>query len=451
MENVKKIGKKIWDNKRLLFVFVFSFLVYEFIAFPINNGDPINMYYFSHAIRVGAVPYRDFSMILTPFYSFLMSFGLFFFDDFLIFILENCLLVTILFYFLFKLLDKKAWIVLLGMSVTKFFGFLPTYNLLCFLFIVILVYLEKEYPDKDYLSGLILGLSILTKHTVGIFFVLVMIFIHYKNIKKIFRRLFSMFIPMFIFLTYLLVNDALYDFVNLTILGLFDFGYNNSNFGGIWFWFSIILFVFIIFIMIKRRDIYNYYFICSFIICVPLFDFPHFAMYLNCVITFFLMYINIQSNYIFKLCIGINALYSVLHFLCIVSLGTTFFKNLNHFNYMYGFSTDYKNDLKVNAFLDEYSNKNMVFLSKYTMFYDITMDREINFFSVVLYGNHGYDGTNAFIERLENLDDAYVIVDFGMYEHSTKESQVDRDVIEHIVNNYEMVDSKYCFQVYYKP
>lgn len=53
MDNLRKIFKTIWKNRRLIFVFIFSFLTYEFFAFHNSNGDPIAMYAFSHAIRMG--------------------------------------------------------------------------------------------------------------------------------------------------------------------------------------------------------------------------------------------------------------------------------------------------------------------------------------------------------------------------------------------------------------
>ena len=112
--------KYIINNKRLIFIFVFSLLVYEFFAFSNNNNDPIAMYAFSHAIRMGEVPYLDFNIISTPLYAFIMSSGLFLFDNYLMFVIEQSILVVILFYFIFKLFDKKSWLILLGMVLWRY-------------------------------------------------------------------------------------------------------------------------------------------------------------------------------------------------------------------------------------------------------------------------------------------------------------------------------------------
>ncbi len=455
MNVCKKIGKTIWNNRRLIFIFIFSFLVYEFIAFPNNNGDPIAMYSFSHAIKTGEVPYRDFSIISTPLYAFLMSIGLFIFDNYLMFILEQCILVTVLFYFLFKMYDKKAWLILFGMCLIQFFGFIPTYNFLCLLFIVILVYVEKNYPDMDYLIGFLLGLAFFSKHTVGAFLVLTTCIIHFKELKKLFKRAVGFLIPCVILSIYLIATDSFYDFINLTILGLFDFGSNNSNFQGKFFWLSLLLLSLMLIIFLRsHKDKYKYtlYLLCGFVFCIPLFDTNHFGLFFNCFCIFLMNYIDfgIKINFCANLSIGITALFSVLYFICVNSFGGVFYKELNHFQYMYNFKSDYENDLKVNSFLNKYSNKNMVILSGYTMFFDITHDREINYFDVLLYGNHGYNGTKTLIKKIEEQENLYIIVDIDKYNKNVSTSQYNIEVVKYVLKNYKKIDSKYSFDVYYK-
>lgn len=457
MEVIKKAGRVLWNNKRLLFIFVFSFLIYEFIAYPNNNGDPIAMYAFSHAIKMGEVPYRDFNIIATPLYAFLMSIGLFIFDNYLMFILEQSLLVTILFYFLFKMYDKKAWFILFGMCFVQYFGFIPTYNFLCLFFIVILIYLEKKYSYKDYLVGFILALAFLSKQTVGVFLVLVTVIICFKDIKKLFKRAVGFSIPCLILIIYLIINEAMYDFINLAFLGMFDFGNNNSNFDGMFFWLSLLFFgVMIITLFAKRKDKYNYnynyYLLCGFVFCIPLFDFPHLGLFFTCFCILIVDYVDVGNrlNYYSKLCIAITMLFSFLHFLCVNSLGATFFKELNHFQYMYSYKSDYDYNLKINKFLDKYNDKNTIMLSGYTMFYDIIRDRNINYFDVLLYGNHGYNGTKLMIDKIKGLSDFYIIVDYRKYETSDRYSQYNKKIVDHVINNYQKIERKYNFDVYYK-
>ena len=74
----------------ILFIIFFSF----FLFFSSGDADVIWNYGFSHAIRIGEIPYKDFNMIITPLYPVIMSIGLFIKDSWLIFLIEyvgtNC-------------------------------------------------------------------------------------------------------------------------------------------------------------------------------------------------------------------------------------------------------------------------------------------------------------------------------------------------------------------------
>lgn len=63
-KNLKVIIKYV-----LLF---FTFLIFTLIISPMNI-DEIWNYGFSYNIYKGLVPYRDFNMVLTPFYPMFMS------------------------------------------------------------------------------------------------------------------------------------------------------------------------------------------------------------------------------------------------------------------------------------------------------------------------------------------------------------------------------------------
>ena len=131
-----------------------------------------------------------------------MSIGLFIFDNYLMFIIEQSILVTFMFYFLYKMYDKKAYIVLLSLILFGFYGLLPTYNFMCFLMMVILLYLEKFHNKKDLLVGVFIGLAILSKHTIGVFFIIPSVVFYFKDFKRLFRRGLGALIPGSIFIIY---------------------------------------------------------------------------------------------------------------------------------------------------------------------------------------------------------------------------------------------------------
>ena len=84
------------------------------------------------------------------------------------------------------------------------------------------------------------------------------------------------------------------------------------------------------------------------------------------------------------------------------------------------------------------------------MFYDLSHDREINYYDVLLYGNHGFNGTEYMINKIRDEEDVYIIVDYGQYKNSELKSQYNKNIVNYVLNNYDMIDEKYNFRVYYK-
>ena len=62
-------------KRKILILFICIFILsffYNFLFFPLN-GDEVWNYGFAYAISNGEIPYRDFNMVVTPLYSFLIS------------------------------------------------------------------------------------------------------------------------------------------------------------------------------------------------------------------------------------------------------------------------------------------------------------------------------------------------------------------------------------------
>ena len=115
------------------------FCIVEFFGFSNTYGDSVNNYMFSHAIVMGEIPYLDFNMVSTPLYAFIMSLGLFLWDNYLMFALEQSLLLTIAFYLLYEVYGKKSYIALLSVCLFAFFAFNATYNFLALFFLIFLI------------------------------------------------------------------------------------------------------------------------------------------------------------------------------------------------------------------------------------------------------------------------------------------------------------------------
>lgn len=447
MERVNEFFK---NYGRYIFIFILVFLIYEFFGYGITYGDPIASYGFSYAIKNGQIPYLEFNTISTPLYAFIMSLGLHIFDNYLMFILEQSLFVTVVFYFLYRMFDKKSYWILLSLIFFGFYGILPTYNFCCFAMMVILLYLEKFHNEKDYLVGVIIGLCILSKHTVGAFFVLPTIILYFKDFKRILKRACGALIPGSIFIIYLLATGSFISFINLCFGGLLDFGSNNGNLFNVYFFICIVMLIIMIFILIRdRKNIINWYLIFTFMFVVPLFDMAHFGLFFGCFAIMIMQYINIKNiDYFGRLGVLLIITVCILNVRMGISYDPVFMKDTNRFNYT--LNSSYSN--KLNKKVDKYFKKfdDPLIISYHKMFYDISNGNDIDYYDVIMYGNFGYNGINNMIDDIKNMKDRYIIVDMNSYLKDGEDEQFAKEIAEYVMENCEMIDSKYGFDVYYK-
>ena len=51
------------------------------------------------------------------------------------------------------------------------------------------------------------------------------------------------------------------------------------------------------------------------------------------------------------------------------------------------------------------------------MFHDISHGKKLDYFSVPMYGNFGYDGLNMMIKKIDNMHDRYIVIDESKLYH----------------------------------
>ena len=94
---MKKVLIKIRPFIKYFLVFFF-FLFWNLIIQQINL-DEIWNYGFIHSIYSGLIPYKDFNMVLTPFYPFIMSIPLHIFGSSILIVhIFSSLMITFMFY-----------------------------------------------------------------------------------------------------------------------------------------------------------------------------------------------------------------------------------------------------------------------------------------------------------------------------------------------------------------
>lgn len=444
--------------KFLKYLFLFLFFLFSLtISYNVFFGDTIVNYGFSYAISKGEVPYNDFNLVIPLLSPFVYSFSLIFTKNIISFYVAQSLLLVVFLCLLKKVLGEKIYLLLplifLGFPICLFSALFPGYNFLLLFLIVLLLYLEK-IDSNDYLIGLVIGLSIITKHTIGVFLILPSFIYLRRDYKKVLKRLCGLMIPCFLFFVYLLTTKSFSNFINLCIMGIFDFAKNNTTSKGVFFIICfIICFLYVIYSIIKKpKDFMNYYVLISSMFVYPLLDNYHLSYFVIMVLVLFLH--NLEINIKFK-----NISFCAYFFCCVVSFIWLFIL-FNYGDYRFVNYNNYPLRLMSNEMekqynlLDKYINKldkKVVLFSLGTenYFYKITNDEKITYFDLPNYGNYGYDSYEMMTERFEELDDTIIVINKGILDKRNGQ-QYYRELAYYVIDNYKYLDDVGSYKIYYK-
>ena len=443
--------KKSWI---FVILFIFYFLCLQFF-YTYFCMDTFSNYNFSYSLVKGEIAYNDFNLIVPLFSPFLYSIFLSFNHSIATFFLEQSFLLTIFSYFLFKVLGKsKAWLfitcMILPWPISFVYTIFPGYNFLLIFLIAILIYLEK-IKSSDRLIGFILGLLMLTKHSVGVVLLLPTFIYCRKDIKKIFVRFFYALIPIVILFIYLLLTKSLGNFINLTILGMFDFAKSNSHIILKTFFPFIILIIINFIKFVKTKDISYFYLLLTFTVAFPIIDNYHFTLYAILFIYVFLFnsHVNLNINYAnLKFLILINLI--ALGTFYITVLSNDYLKFYNYHNFpMVILTKNYKNNIdELNKFS---KNKDVIYLiynNKTNILVVAMNEQKTNYYTLLNKGNHGYNGSKKMLDKLKSEKNKYIVIDNNL--KSYKYDQGMFELANYVKNNCKKVKNIGVFDIYYK-
>lgn len=428
----------------VLIIFLFLlFLLFNLILLP-TNLDEIWNYGFSHNLYSGLIPYKDFNMVITPFYPFIMSLGFHIFgSSMLVFHVEHAIILIGLCMLLFSLLDKRAWIVIAFILIPINVSF-PSYNIFLYFLLALIIYLEKE-KKSDYLIGFLLGLCVLTKHSVGLCLLLPSLY-YIKDLKKIGKRFIGFIIPLCIFVIYLVVTKSLMSFIDLCILGLFDFASENGKGFNIYFLLFIIMIGITIYFIIKdRKNVVNYYVLAFYSIMIPLFDAYHFAVSLLAFLIILLS--KVKKDIIKPSLFGI----SIILFVALLLVDSRFKgkiiypNNIKHFEYRF---IDYDSILftnKVNDYIRKNSDREFVFLNSNGYYFRLVNDMKISYIDLINAGNFGYNGSDKLLKEIKKKKDAIFLVDKG---ELSPIKQSDKQALNYVIDNGKKIGNINIFDIY---
>lgn len=446
---MKRVFFKVKPFIKYFLVFIF-FLFWNIIIQPINL-DEIWNYGFAYNIYNGLIPYKDFNMVLTPFFS--MFIGFFFSllgSNLLVMHVVNSFLITIMLLIIEKVLKLNIGIFILILCFPLSVSF-PSYNLFLLFLFVVVICLEK-YNIDDLFIGVLLGIFILTKQSVGVCLCLPSIYYLFVNHKKFFKRVIGVCVPCVLFFIYLLFNDNVYQFLDLCLFGMFDFATGNGSSITIILVISVLLLLFTVYLIIKnKKRLYLCYLLAFFSILIPLFDLYHLELYLfafvlvlllDCECKFSIRFINLQ--------LFINGLLLGVVFLSIGYRFRTklFFPNeINHFEYRAVDKKYLEYTKNINHEVVQYNEKNkrIIFLSADGYYFRLINDMKIGYIDLINKGNWGYGGSEKLLNYIKENSDAIFFVDET---ELGKNKQTDQSVLEYVMENGHVINEVENYKIY---
>ena len=427
---------------KYVFIFVMTLLFLNFIPFDL---DEIWNYGFMHSIYSGLIPYKDFNMVITPFFPMLFSLPFFIFGSNLL-VVNICqsLLITFVYFLLEKMFGKVAnlFLILLFFYYDMLYG---SYNFFIFFLFLVLIFMEKK-KCNDYLIGIIIGLCVLTKQSVGGALALVSVYYLFKDYKKFFKRVAGAFIPVIIFLIYIFIVDCYNEFFDLCIAGLFDFGKENYV-GNIFIILCYLLCLGVVIYKINKdkRNINNYYVLALSIMVIPMFDYFHLKFFVLGVLILFIEKISLKKLNLDLLLYGCMLGITFINFSSSVKFPITYPNNVKHFEYRYISNKHLEETKVVSEKLTSYKDREVIYLFEQSYYYKILNDLPITYFDLINTGNWGYDGSSKLLDALKDKDNCIFVINKISFE-GTRQS--DKTALNYVLLNGKKIDEIYDFEFY---
>ena len=490
------------------------FLVARLTA-PATDLDEVWNYNTANAFAMGLIPYKQVSMITTPLLPMINSIFLkIVFNGIITYRVVMGIIFALIVLFIYLIIRELSNKRLLSYICAFFIGtllinkFLLDYNYLFLLIVLMIAFLEVRDLKKNenfnfnhnLCVGLLTGLAFLTKQTIGLLLIIVVIFevfIYMKKIgfdlkltkfiKLIGVRIFGMMIPIAMFLIYLGVNEAFNDFINYAIKGVREFSNNvpyyrllNSTDYKIAIISRLFIIVygslFITFILEcvknkKMKDgLINIYIlaICSIpviAIIYPISDDFHlivasvFALTVVAYLLIFLLneidkFVKIDVFYKKLLLIGLLFIIILISFKnAIIERNLNIKENVlvsfKHYEGIYvpKYLSNRISDVTDKVRLYSNSGRESIIIDAEAAIYDIVLNKYKKNYDMLLIGNIGERGVEKIINEIKDSHNVYYFVKNPQYALNW---QLPEDIIDYIRNNLKYHETVSVFDVYYK-
>ena len=404
---------------------ILTIITFGIIFFSKINSDFIWNFGYSYNTSIGKLMYKDFNMVISPLYPTITGLLMHILGNNMIsFSIINTFYVMLIIYIVYKI-NSKVYLLTTPFIIISC---LANYNTLCILFALLLIYFEKE-KKNDYLIGLIIGLSFLTKINVGLLLAIPSLY-YFKDIKKLLKRFIGFCIPNLITIIIFVLLKNLKNYISYVFLGVLDFASNNFQFSKAVYIVPIIL-IYLIYLLIREKNICYLYAIFFIGLIYPVMNEMHVIIALTPAIV---MIMHKNEYYIHKL------RYISFLFLAIPIIGniinyktTDFTHDNNLFKYRPIQSEYLKNKNDLYNYFNGYFG-DVCFLTYDNYLYKFLLDLPINKYDVILYGNLGYKGTEKMINYLKTLEkDHYFVLDTVI-----TGAQYNKEILNYVQSNLDI-------------
>ena len=509
--------KKIINILTQFSIFTLSLVVFLVarLANPATDLDEVWNYNTANAFAMGLIPYKQVSMITTPLLPMINSIFLkVVFNGIMTYRVVMGIVFALIILFIYLIIKELSNKKLLSYICAFFIGtllikkFLLDYNYLFLLISLVIAFLEIRDIKKNenfnfnhnLCVGVLTGLAFLTKQTIGLLLIFVMVFevfIYMKKsgfnlkfdkfIKLIGIRILGMMVPIIIFLIYLGITGAFNDFINYAIKGVREFSNNvpyyrlfDSNdkvvliISRLFIIVYIPLFITFILESIKNKklkdELINIYVLafCSIpviAIIYPISDDFHLmvaSVFALIIIAYLLIlvlkkidsFIKIDVFYKKLLLIGILVVIVLISFKNVIierniNVKENVLVPFKHYEGIYVPEYLSKRISDVTDKVQSYSNsgRESIIVDAEAAIYDIVLNRYKKNYDMLLIGNIGENGVEKIINEIKDSHNVYYFVKNPQYALNW---QLPEDIVDYIRNNLKYHETVSVFDVYYK-
>ena len=436
------MSKKILKIVGLILLFAFS-LVYMY-KYRTLVDDEIYGFGFGVNVLNGLVPYRDFNMIITPMFSYIVALFLMIFGKhFIIYHILISLMIIGITVLSYKKIGYSAIAIYFLLLIYPFTG----YNMFGLLLLFLLINLDSDKKSYLVLEVIIISMMILTKQVLGL--LVLPSLIYSKNKSKSFLIYLGVCL---LFILGLVYNGCLYEFFDYCLFGMFDFSKQNNEGINFFLILEILIIGYLIYISVKKKDKNLFYILCFQIMCFPIVNYPHFMIsfipFVYYLLSYKKKYINLMGSIFVVIYFVIFSISLMMvddkYLYTSISHEDNFYKGkmvASHFDFMIDSISDV---------IERHDGYRYYLLGNFAYLVKLELGEKIDKFDLINNGNMGYNGEYRYIDEIDNYckknNNKCLFIVESKDENSTNQTNV--EILKYVQDSYIKEISSNIFEIY---